>query len=195
MNSHKGPIALLGTSADPPTCGHEALLKGLLTLFPHVATWASDNPKKQHKQSLKTRHDLLNSLVKAINNPRLELVQELSSPWSVDTLEKATRKWPRTKFIFVIGSDLAKEVPSWANAQSLLKKTSLGIAPREGWPMNQKDLDQLKSLGGTIYVLPLKIPSSSSSSIQAKPLITQIPSSILPILKNQKLYGLSNNCQ
>lgn len=41
-------IALLGTSADPPTRGHQVLLEGLLNRYDHVATWASDNPLKQH---------------------------------------------------------------------------------------------------------------------------------------------------
>ncbi|MGL6133191.1 MAG: nicotinate-nucleotide adenylyltransferase, partial [Prochlorococcaceae cyanobacterium] len=39
-------VAMLGTSADPPTRGHQALLEGLLNLYPRVATWASDNPVK-----------------------------------------------------------------------------------------------------------------------------------------------------
>lgn len=41
-------IALLGTSADPPTRGHQVLLEGLLRRYGQVATWASDNPLKQH---------------------------------------------------------------------------------------------------------------------------------------------------
>ena len=41
-------LALFGTSADPPTCGHQALLEGLLGLYPAVATWASTNPLKRH---------------------------------------------------------------------------------------------------------------------------------------------------
>ncbi len=44
MSKHQGTIALFGTSADPPTCGHQALLEGLVAMFPKVATWASDNP-------------------------------------------------------------------------------------------------------------------------------------------------------
>ena len=39
-------LALLGTSSDPPTKGHQCLLEGLLARFDKVATWASDNPMK-----------------------------------------------------------------------------------------------------------------------------------------------------
>ena len=68
-------IALLGTSADPPTRGHQALLEGLLGHFQRVATWASDNPMKQHDADLKLRSALLETLVKAINNPRIDVVR------------------------------------------------------------------------------------------------------------------------
>ena len=51
-------IALLGTSADPPTLGHQALLEGLLQHFGQVATWASDNPMKRHGAALDQRCDL-----------------------------------------------------------------------------------------------------------------------------------------
>ena len=72
------PIALLGTSADPPTCGHQALLQGLLGLYGRVATWASDNPMKQHGAPLGLRALLLQALVNEIGDPRLELHQNLS---------------------------------------------------------------------------------------------------------------------
>ena len=90
-------IALFGTSADPPTCGHRALLEGLLSLYPLVATWASDNPLKQHGAPLEIRVQLLAALVAAIANPRLSLEQQLSSPWSIETLERGGPRGPPTK--------------------------------------------------------------------------------------------------
>ncbi len=44
----EGTVALFGTSADPPTRGHQALLEGHVQLYPQVATRASDNPQKHH---------------------------------------------------------------------------------------------------------------------------------------------------
>ena len=56
-------IALFGTSADPPTRGHQALLEQLLHRYDRVATWASDNPMKQHGAALSVRAMLLTALV------------------------------------------------------------------------------------------------------------------------------------
>ena len=129
-------IALLGTSADPPTYGHQALLKGLLKLFPKLVTWASDNPVKKHGATLDKRQNLLHALVKDINNPNLEFIQELSSPWTITTLERAISRWPTTELIFIIGSDLTNQVPIWVQAKVFLKQVRLGIAPRQGWPLH-----------------------------------------------------------
>ena len=60
-------IALFGTSADPPTRGHQALLEQLLHRYDHVATWASDNPMKQHGAALSVRAMLLKALVGQLN--------------------------------------------------------------------------------------------------------------------------------
>ncbi len=192
MNSPRGPIALLGTSADPPTYGHKALLEGLLKIFPKVVTWASDNPMKKHGASLQHRHALLSALVDEIANPHLQLLQDLSSPWTIKTLEKASKKWPKEELIFVIGSDLAGQIPYWANPKAVLKKARIGIAPREGWPIEKNHLISLKSLGGQVDLLPLQIPHSASSLVRHNPKSSQIPDSILPMVLARNLYGLNS---
>ena len=130
-------IALLGTSADPPTVGHQALLEGLLTQFDRVATWASDNPMKRHDADLKLRCDLLRTLVDAIADPRLQLAQDLSSPFAISTLERASQRWPDHRLCFVVGSDLAPQIKTWKEAQRFLKHCNLGIVPRDGWPLQR----------------------------------------------------------
>ena len=66
-------IALFGTSADPPTLGHQALLEGLLDHHDRVVTWASDNPGKCHGLPLQQRQRLLRTLVTSLADPRLSL--------------------------------------------------------------------------------------------------------------------------
>ncbi len=43
-------IALFGTSADPPTIGHEKILEGLSKIYAHTICYVSNNPKKKHKE-------------------------------------------------------------------------------------------------------------------------------------------------
>ena len=191
MKSKKDLIALFGTSADPPTFGHQALLKELAKTFPKVITWASDNPEKTHGISLRKRSQLLRTLVKEISHPQLKIVQDLSSPWTINTLIKADKVWPNANFIFIIGSDLAEQVPKWLNAKSILQRANLGITIRDGWPINEKQLKEIEKLGGRVEVLPFEIPASSSSSFRESPQERLIPKSIFSILLKENLYGIS----
>ncbi|MEB3322411.1 MAG: nicotinate-nucleotide adenylyltransferase [Synechococcaceae cyanobacterium] len=183
-------VALFGTSADPPTRGHRALLEGLLKLYPRVATWASDNPLKHHEAPLEVRTALLAALVEAIGDPRLRLEQELSSPWAIETLRRAAARWPGEDLVFVVGSDLAGQIPRWRQAGEVLRACRLGIAPRAGWPLRPFELDQLRRLGGRVEVLPLEIPASASSRIRERPDPALVPKELWPALLQHNLYGL-----
>ncbi len=192
MKVKNNSIALFGTSADPPTLGHEALLSELTKIFPKVITWASDNPDKKHQITLLKRTQLLKILVKKISHPNLELVQELSSPRTIHTLKKASQLWPEGSFSFVIGSDLAKQVPKWLNAKSILSKVRIAIAMRDGWPVSDIQLEEIKNLGGEIEILPFKIPESSSSKFRERPQQALVPQELVPLLLKENLYGLSD---
>ena len=185
------PIALLGTSADPPTRGHQALLQGLLGLYGEVATWASDNPMKQHGASLGLRAQLLQALVNEIGDPRLRLQQELSSPFTVSTLERAQALWPGRALIIVVGSDLAAQIPRWRQADQWLSQCRLAIAPRQGWPLQPNALEALRSLGAQLELLDLTVPASASSQLRQAPEPAQVPAAVWPLLLEHNLYGLT----
>ena len=126
-------LALFGTSADPPTRGHRALLEGLLGLFPQVVTWASDNPLKQHGAPLELRTALLAALVGAIDDPRLSLEPELSSPWAVETLERARARWPQRD----LGASLdllPLAIPPSASSR-IRERPDPAQVPSELWPV------------------------------------------------------------
>ena len=185
-----GPtIALFGTSADPPSTGHRALLAGLLDHYPQVLTWASTNPFKQHGAPLDVRAALLGALVEQLANPRLRLEQQLSSPRAIETLARAQRLWPGADPVFVVGSDLVSQIPRWYQAPQLLGQCRLAVVPRQGWPLREVDLEQLRQLGGRVELLPLAIPASASSLIRHHPSPELVPAALWPKLIKYNLYG------
>lgn len=188
-------IALFGTSADPPTTGHRALLKGLLALYPRVATWASDNPMKPRQAPLALRIALLEALVKAIDDPRLELVQELSSPWAIETVRRARARWPDQAVVFVVGSDLVPQMPSWRRAEELLAGLEVAVAPRRGWSLDAAALERLRAMGARLRLLELPVPASASSQARGgaglPPDPAQVPEELWPLLQRHGLYGLT----
>ena len=183
-------IALLGTSADPPTRGHQALLEGLLQLYPQVATWASDNPKKQHGAPLALRAELLQALVHQIDDPRLQQDQSLSDPFTLCTLQRAQERWPEAELVFVVGSDLATQIPSWKQIDRWLPHCRLAIAPRQGWPLTGAALQQLQEHGAHLDQLGLCVPASASSDLRQQPRQEHLPEAVWPLLLKHNLYGL-----
>jgi nicotinate-nucleotide adenylyltransferase len=188
-------IALFGTSADPPTIGHRELLEGLLQLYPQVATWASDNPLKEHAAPLAARRDLLEALVAAIGDPRLQVMQELSSPWAVETLARARRLWPGCEPVFVVGSDLLPQMPRWREARQLLHGLRVAVVPRRGWPLRASDRQSLERLGARVEVLALEIPATASSAVRERLAAGEsaalLPDELWPVLLQHNLYGLT----
>ena len=154
-------LALFGTSADPPTAGHRALLAGLADTYGQVATWASDNPFKQHGASLPQRATLLQRLVDDLADPRISLQQELSSPRALTTLERAESLWPGRELVFVVGGDLAAQVPRWYRADELLRRCRLAVVPRQGFTLEAGALETLRRLGGRPELLDLPFSIST----------------------------------
>ncbi len=190
--SNGAAVALFGTSADPPSLGHRALLEGLLAHYPRVVTWASSNPFKQHGAPLELRAALLQALVEQLANPRLRLEQRLSSPRTIETLDRARALWPEAELVVVVGSDLVSQIPRWYRAEQWLGQCRLAVVPRQGWALQQADLGRLRQLGARVEVLPLTIPASASSQIRHHPSPELVPAALWPALVKHNLYGAAN---
>ena len=188
-------LALFGTSADPPTVGHRAVLAGLMQLFPRVCTWASDNPFKQHGAPLDVRAALLgavvNSLTEQAGSDRLQLRQDFSSRRAIDSIEAARRCFPDDDLVFVVGTDLVAQIPSWYAVEAWLPGCSIAVVQRQGWPMQAGDLQRLQALCPQVAQLPLEIPAAASSSVRHHPNPELVPSELLTDLAQQNLYGFS----
>lgn len=188
-------LALFGTSADPPTLGHRALLEGLADHYGEVATWASDNPLKQHGAPLELRAQMLNTLIRSLNNPQIHLEQELSHRWAIETMRRAAERWPQRTLVFVVGGDLAGQIPRWHQPQELLQGCQLAVVPRRGYPMDPGALETLRQLGAELEVLELAIPASASSEVRQQPQRDAIPEVIWSELLKHNLYGLGQQAQ
>ena len=64
---------------------------------------------------------------------------------------------------------------------------------RDGWPISNQQLDEIKKLGGEVDLLPFHIPKSSSSKFREKPQEGLVPQELMPFLLEENLYGLADN--
>ena len=158
-------IALFGTSADPPTAAHRAILKWLSQHYDHVAVWASDNPFKEHQTSLQHREAMLQLVIEEITQGNVSLHEELSDRRSLVSVNRAMEIWgDKAQYSLVIGSDLAAQIRQWYHIQELLEKVQILIVPRPGYDIAQADLEALGYLGGRWAIADLEVPAISSTA-------------------------------
>lgn len=153
-------VALFGTSADPPTSGHQAILDWLSQRYDWVAVWAADNPFKSHRTSLEHRGMMLRLLIEEMKPPRhnVGFHPEFSSARTLETVEKAKEIWGKDnkiEFTLVIGSDLANQLPRWYKVEDLLRQVQLLIVPRPGYILEEPALQQLRQLGAEAKIADL----------------------------------------
>ena len=184
----KNRIALFGTSADPPTIGHKKMLEELSNIYSCVITYASDNPKKKHKENIFFRNLLLKSLIKDINNPKIIFNQKISSQWAIESIEECKKIYDFSKIDFVIGSDLITEIFSWKNFDKIIHAVKLLIIKREGYPIEPKTLKMLKTNKVIFEISSLNIPNISSSMVRLNNNYSDLPKSLIDIVKKNNLY-------
>jgi nicotinate-nucleotide adenylyltransferase len=151
-------IALFGTSADPPTAGHQNVLIWLSHHYDFVAVWAADNPFKSHQTSLENRVEMLRLLIADITPPRqnVKLEQELSYLRTVTTVENAQQRWDKdSEFVVIIGSDLLDQIQHWYRIEDLLRSASVLVVPRPGYAIDRSSLENIRDRGGKISVANL----------------------------------------
>ena len=189
-------IALFGTSADPPTLGHQTILLWLSQHFDLVVVWASDNPFKQHQTSLKHRTQMLHTAIKDINlaDNNISLHSELSDRRTLITVKKAREKWgQKAEFTLIIGSDILQQIISWYRIEDLLKEVKILIIPRVEYDIQEQDLERLKGVGGRVAIATLNAPKVASSTYRLQKDQSLITPAVNDYIIQHNLYEVEAN--
>ena len=188
-------IALFGTSADPPTAGHQTILRWLAKHYDLVVVWASDNPFKQHHTTLQHRTEMLRRAITEINSSKdnLNLHPELSDRRTLVTVNKARKIWGKeAEFTLVIGSDILTQINSWYRIQELLTEVKVLVVPRPGYAISEQDLKSLKSIGGQCAIATLNAPKVSSSAYRLKGDETVLTPAVEKYILQHNLYTVES---
>ncbi|MDJ0578814.1 nicotinate-nucleotide adenylyltransferase [Crocosphaera sp.] len=185
-------IALFGTSADPPTAGHQSIIQWLSNHFDYVGIWAADNPYKDHQTSLDHRLAMLKLLIDNIDSRRdnIYLSKSLSNRRSLISVSKAKEIWGEdAEYFLVIGSDLVKQIRQWYRIDELLREVSLLIVPRPGYAINESDLKALEDIGGKYKIAELNAPAVSSTAYRQHGNENVLIQSVQDYIHQEKLYA------
>ena len=184
-------IALFGTSADPPTIGHQSILHWLARHYDRVVVWASDNPFKQHQTPLQYRTEMLERGIADLKLNNISLHPELSDRFTFVTVNRAKERWGReAEFSLVIGSDILPQIHNWYRIEELLAEVKVIIVPRLGYTIKTKDLANFSDLGGEYAIASLNAPKVSSSTYRLHKDRDLVTSSVRDYIYRHNLYGV-----
>ena len=181
-------IALFGTSADPPTIGHKKILEELSKIYAFTISYVSNNPKKKHIEDISIRSHLLKTLIDDLDNPKILFNQKISSQWAVESIKKCKEIYKFNNLDFVIGSDLIKDIFYWKNFDKIILEVSFFIILREGYPVESNTLKMLETYRVQFKISTIKTPNISSSKFRLNFNCSNLPSSLIDIVKNNNLY-------
>ena len=181
-------IALFGTSADPPTTGHEKILEELSKIYAHTICYVSNNPKKKHKEDIAIRSELLKTLIEDLDDYKILFNQSVTSKWAVESIKKCKKIYEIDNLDFVIGSDLIQDIFCWKNFEKIIKEVSFFIILREGYPVESNTLKMLEAYKVKFKISAIKIPKISSSKFRSNFNYSNLPTSLIDIVKKNNLY-------
>jgi len=181
-------IALFGTSADPPTIGHKKILEELSKIYAFTISYVSNNPNKNHKEDISIRSHLLKTLIEDLDDPKILFNQKISSQWAVDSIKKCKEIYKFNNLDFVIGSDLIKDIFYWKNFDLIILEVCFFIILREGYPVDSNTLKMLETYKVKFKISTIKIPNISSSKLRSNFNYSNLPTSIVDIVKKNNLY-------
>ena len=181
-------IALFGTSADPPTIGHKKILEELSKIYAFTISYVSNNPQKKHIEDISIRSHLLKTLIDDLDNPKILFNQKISSQWAVESIKKCKEIYKFNNLDFVIGSDLIKDIFYWKNFDKIILEVSFFIILREGYPVESNTLKMLETYRVKFKISTIKTPNISSSKFRLNFNCSNLPSSLIDIVKRNNLY-------
>ncbi len=181
-------IALFGTSADPPTIGHKKILEELSKIYAFTISYVSNNPQKKHIEDISIRSHLLKTLIDDLDNPKILFNQKISSQWAVESIKKCKEIYKFNNLDFVIGSDLIKDIFYWKNFDKIILEVSFFIILREGYPVESNTLKMLETYKVKFKISTIKTPNISSSKFRLNFNCSNLPSSLIDIVKRNNLY-------
>jgi len=182
-------IALFGTSADPPTIGHKKILEELSKIYAFTIGYVSNNPNKNHKEDISIRSHLLKTLIEDLDNPKILFNQSVSSQWALESIKQCKKIYELNNLDFVIGSDLINDIIYWKNFDEIIKEVSFFIILREGYPVESNTLKMLETYNVKFKISSIKIPNISSSKFRLNFNYSNLPKSLIDIVKKNNLYA------
>ena len=164
------------------------ILEELSRIYTYTISYVSNNPQKKHIEDISIRSNLLKTLIEDLDNPKILFNQSVSSQWALESIKKCKEIYEFNNLDFVIGSDLIKDIFYWRNFETIILDVSFFIILREGYPVESNTLKMLETSKVKFKISTITIPDTSSSNFRLNFNFSNLPTSLIDIVKKNNLY-------
>ena len=131
-------IGLLGGSFNPAHAGHRHVAEAVRRALRLDEVWLMVSPGNPLKPRagmapLAVRLASARAVADARRVIATDIESALGTRYTVDTLAALRRRFPRARFVFVIGADNLVQLPRWEGWTRIAAGTPLAVLPRPGW--------------------------------------------------------------
>jgi len=160
-------VGIYGGSFDPPHLGHYFLVMSVLQRMDinHIVVVPSaDHPEKEEQTSFEYRQQMCKLAFGNSNNIQVsDIENKLPKPNYTSETLKALKNRFILPLTFILGTDLAEEVPDWKKSENITNHADFTVVPRQGYPL----MEPPDELGNFNYLdLGVQLPELSSSYIR-----------------------------
>ncbi len=140
--SYPVTTGLLGGSFNPAHAGHRAIsLKALAALELDELWWlvSPGNPLKKGATDMATLDDRLSSAQHQSRRTRIKataIEREFGTVYTVETLRKLVARYPKRRFIWIIGSDNLAQLHKWKQWRHIARIMPIAVIARPGYNAN-----------------------------------------------------------
>lgn len=136
-----GRIGLLGGSFNPAHAGHLHLSRVALKRLGLDAVWWLVSPQNPLKSTagMAPLDERLAGAAAAARDPRIwatDLEAAFGSAYTADTLEKLRRRFPRVRFVWLMGADNMLQIPRWRRWPEIFRTTPVAVIARPDYSWN-----------------------------------------------------------
>ena len=188
----------MGGTFNPPHKAHIAMAKAAYeeySLDKVMFMTGGNPPHKIAATDAKIRHHMMKMAISPY--PEFEAcdyeINKKSYSYTADTLKYLNEKYPDDSFYFIIGGDSFGAMFSWYKPEEILKRCTLLVYPREGYPNENDAKGFSEKYGARVFVLHAPQFDYSSTKIrqmveQGKDLSEYIEPEVYEYIKRNSLY-------
>jgi len=131
-------VGVLGGSFNPAHAGHRHVAEQALRALGLDQVWLMVSPGNPLKpaRGMAPLGERLASARRVGDGRRViatDVERGLGTRYTVDTLARLRRRFPRARLVLVIGADNLVQLPRWRRWREVARDTAIAVLPRPGW--------------------------------------------------------------